>query len=102
MGRCAQPVSLPPWRVLGGPVGVVHAERWHVPGALLQHVRDRGVVEIKSVLNGIATAVERSVQADSAIGVTCDLFAPAVSLVDNRAQFLDRERRLRDQLPVLS
>src|ERR1017187_1728312 len=40
-------------------------------------------------------------QADSAVGVAGDLLTPAVSFVDDRAQLLDRERGLGDQIAIL-
>src|SRR5579864_74883 len=102
MRRGAQAVPLSVRGVRWGPVGVIDAQGWHVPGALLQHLRDRGIVQVKAVFDGIASAIQRSMQPNAAVSVTGYLLAPAVSLIHNCAQFLDGEGRLRNQSPILS
>src|SRR5215471_14075682 len=54
------------------------------------------------MLDGIAPAIKRPVQPDTAVCVARDLLAPAMSLVGNRAQLFDRQRRLRNQFTVLA
>jgi len=39
----------------------------HQPRALLQHLRDGGIVEVEPVLDRVASTVERAVQTDPAI-----------------------------------
>ena len=69
---------------------------------MLEHLRDLRVGQHQAVLDRVASAVERALQAFSAIGVAGDFLSPAVSFVHNRAQFLDRERGLRNQFAVLA
>src|ERR1700733_3289646 len=94
MHRSPQPVALPGRRVRRSPIGVIDADRRDVPGALLQHLGNRGIVEIEAMFDRVASTVQRPAQADTAINVTRDLLAPAVSFVHDGSQLLDRERGL--------
>src|ERR1051326_6667939 len=90
----------------GGGVGrivvvVVDRERRHEPRPLAQHLRDGGVVEVEAVLDRVAAAVERAMQPLAAGRVARPLVLPRVRLVDDRAQLLDRERRLRHEIALL-
>src|SRR3954447_26391724 len=102
MGRRAQSVAPSVRCVSRRPVGVIHTQRRDVPRSLLEYLRDRGIVEIKTVFNRIASAVKRPVKSDPAIRMASDLLAPAVCLVDNGAELFDRESRLRHEFAVLA
>ena len=52
------------------------------------------------MLNGIAAAVQRALQTDAVICVTCHFLSPSVSFIHNRLQFLDGQSWLRHQFPV--
>src|SRR5438045_255647 len=80
--------------VLRIPPVVINTQCRHKPCALFQHLRDGGIVELKSVLDRIAAAVERAMQADAVVGMASDLFAPAVSLIANCFDFIKRKRGL--------
>src|SRR5438105_11106515 len=54
-----------------------------------------------AVLDRIAAAVERALQADPTIGVAGHFPFPAVRLVDDRLDLLQRERRLADEVALL-
>src|SRR5580658_8423944 len=54
MHRSAQPVALSGWRVRRGPVAVIHADRRDIPRALLQHLGNRGIIEIKAMFDRVA------------------------------------------------
>ena len=88
-------------RVLGRPVPVVDAEGRAVPGALLHHLRDGGVVQLQAVLDRVAAAVERPAEPHAVVGVAGDLLSPAVRLVDDGPQLFDGERRLGCEIPLL-
>ena len=92
----------PSGRVGRRPVPVVNTERRAQPCALPDHLCDLCVGQHQSVLNRVAAAIQRALQAFSTVGVAGHFLPPAVSLVHNRAQFLDRQRRLRHQFAVLS
>src|ERR1700745_830776 len=98
----AKPVTLSVGSVGGRPVFVVRAERGDVPRALLQHLRDCAVVQIEAMLDGVASAVEGPMQANSAGSVAGNFFAPSVSFIDDGFQLFYGESRLRDELAVLS
>ena len=65
------------WR----PILIVGRERRAVPRALLHHLRDLGIGDFQSMLDGITTAIQRALQTDAIVGVTGYFFAPAVSFV---------------------
>src|ERR1035437_5010214 len=67
------------------PVFVVDVQSRAEPCALPDHLRDLRVGQQQAVLDRIASAVERALQAFSAVSVAGHLFAPAMSLVHNRA-----------------
>ena len=75
------------------PIGVVSADCRTVPGALFQHLRDGRVVQVKSVLDGVATSVQRPVQPNSAVGMAGNFLLPAVCLVDDGLQFFNRQEQ---------
>ena len=81
---------------------VVNTQRRAEPGALPDHLRDLRVGQHQPMLDRIAAAIERALQAFSAVSVASDLFSPAMSLVHNRTQFLHSQSRLRYQFAVFS
>src|SRR5438034_1245289 len=83
------------------PIGVIDGKGGTVPGALLYHLRDLRVRNFKAVLDGIAAAVQRALQSDAVICMTCYFLGPPVSFVNDCLQLLDGESWLRHQLPVL-
>ena len=87
--RHALAVALAARRVRRVQVVVVDRQRRHVPGALPHHLRDLRIGELQAVLDRVAAAIERALQADAVVGVAGDLAAPAVGLVDDGAQLLD-------------
>src|SRR5437868_3903580 len=86
------------WR----PIVVVNAERGTVPGSLFDHLCDLSVGHIETMLNGIAAAIQRALQADSAISVAGYFLSPAVGLIHNCPEFFHGERRLRDQFTIFA
>src|SRR5579863_9661407 len=102
MHRCAFSITLPFGSIRRSPVVVIGAQRGTVPCTLLEHLRNRSVVEIEPMLNGVATTVEGAMQSNSAIGVASDFFPPAMSFVDDGFQFFDRQGRLRNQFAIFS
>src|SRR5580704_4855134 len=102
VNRRAEPVALTRWRVGRTPVAVVDAERGTVPGTLFEHLRDVGIPELEAVFDGVASAIESALQADSAVGVAGDFFAPAMRFVDDGLKLFEGERRLRHQLAVFA
>ena len=93
----ALPVTTTGRRIRRIPIVVVDGERRHVPRALLEHLRDLRVRDLEPVLDRITTAVECALQAQSVIGVASHFPAPAMRLVHDGLQFLDGQRRLRNQ-----
>ena len=102
MFRGALAVALPIWSIGGRPVNVINTQRWTQPRALPDHLRNLHVGQHQPVLDRVAAAIERALQAFSAVGVASHLLAPAMCFVHNRSQFLHRQRRLRYQLAILS
>ena len=100
MNRGAFAVTLTCGRICRRPIGVVHAQRGTIPGALLQHLRNRRIVEIKAMLYGVATAVQGTLQANSTIDVACDFLAPSVRFINDGLQFFYGERWLRNQFAI--
>src|SRR3954465_8401717 len=90
--RAIDPAARPAY--LPAPSGCSKRSAWERTGSLLKHLRDGSVIQVESVLDRVASAVQRPVQANAAIRVTSDLFAPAMSFIHNRAKFLDGKCRL--------
>ena len=80
---------------------VVSGERRTIPGSLLHHLLNGGIVKIEAMLDGIAASVEGAMQAFAAIGVAGDLLVPAVGFINNGLQFLNGERGLGEEFVVL-
>src|SRR5436853_37674 len=59
------------------------------------------IASIGAMLDRVAAAVEGAVQPLAAVRVAGHLALLSVRLVDDRAQLLDRERRLRDEVAGL-
>ena len=53
------------------------------------------------MLNGVAPAIQGALQADAVIGVTGNVAAPAMCLINDRPEFFHRQRRLRHQRALL-
>src|SRR5215831_17990182 len=53
------------------------------------------------MLNGVATAVQCTMQPFAAVGMACNLVSPTMRFIDNCLQLLHCERRLRDELAIL-
>src|SRR5215469_9428230 len=87
--------------VFGRPIIVVNRESGDIPGALLHHLCDLRVADVQTVLDRVTAAVERPLQSDTVVCVAGYFLAPSMSLVDDRLQLLDGERRLRDQIAVV-
>src|SRR2546427_6249682 len=102
MHRDAFAVTLAHGRVGWSPVVVVRAESGTVPGTLLQHLRDGGVVQVEAVLDGVAATIEGAMQSNAAVGVAGNFLAPAVSFVHDRLQLLHCQRGLGDQFAILA
>src|SRR5882724_4986482 len=102
MYRGAFAVALAIGGIFWRPIAVIHGQCRHIPRALLGHLSDRYVVQVEPVLNGVASTFDSAVQADAAIGVASDAFAPAVDFIGNRLQLLQGEGGLGDQLSMLS
>src|SRR2546429_9518592 len=60
---------------------IVDSQRGYVPRALFDHLRDLRVGELQTMLDGVATAIQGSLQARPVIGVAGDLAGPSVRLV---------------------
>src|SRR5204863_308540 len=82
------------------PIRVIDGKRRTVPGALLYHLRDLRVGDFKAMLDGVAAAVQRALQTDAVVCVTCHFLSPSVSFIHNRLQLLDGQSWLRYQYPV--
>ena len=54
------------------------------------------------MLDGIAATVKRAMQPNASVGVASYFLSPAMSLVDNRFEFFQRECRLRNQFAILA
>ncbi len=102
MHRSPLSITLAVGSICRSPIVVVRAQCGAIPRTLLENLGDGGVVEVESVLDGVATAVECAMQSNSAISVAGDFFPPAMSFVDDGFQFLNRERGLRNQFAILS
>src|SRR5215471_6943155 len=100
MHRSAFAVALAYGRIGWRPIGVIDAQCWTIPGALLEHLRDSSVVEIKAVLNGITAAIQRAMQANPAIGMAGNFLAPSVRFVHDGFQFFYRQRWLRNKFTI--
>ena len=100
--RSAFAVPLPIRSVLRSPVPVVHRNRGNIPGALLGHLSQNRVVEVKTVLDGVTAALDCAAQTDAAVGVARHPFAPAVHFIRDGLDFLQRQRWLRDQFPIFA
>src|SRR5207245_6179560 len=87
--------------ILRRPMVVVNAQRRAIPSSLAHHLRDRGIIELEPMLDGVATAIERAVQPLAIVGVAGDLLLPAMRLLHNGLQLLKRQRGLRDQVALL-
>ena len=53
------------------------------------------------MFDGVAAAIERALQANAVVSVAGDFPAPSMRLIDDRLEFLHRQRRLRHELSVL-
>jgi hypothetical protein len=84
-------------RVRRIPIIVVDRQRRNQPGTLLHHLCNLSLGELEAVLDGIATAIQRPLEPDTVVGVTGDLFAPAMRLIDDRFELLDRQGGLRNE-----
>src|SRR6185369_14792582 len=98
VGACA--VALAIICVLGRPVSVVNAEGWHVPGSLLEHLRDGGIVKRQAVLNRVATTIQCPMQANTAIGMARDLLLLAMRFIHYGLEFFYGQRGLRYQMTL--
>ena len=102
MHRYALSITLAFGGIRGSPIVVVRAQGWAVPGSLLQHLGDGRVIEVETVFDRVAASVEPTMQSDSAVSMARNFFSPAVGFINDRFQFLDRQRRLRNQFAVFS
>jgi len=75
---------------------------WAIPSPLAGHLRDLRVGDFQSVLDGIAAAVQRALQADAVVSVAGYFLLPSVRFVDDYFQFFYCQGGLRDQAPLLS
>src|SRR6267154_402499 len=100
MGRRARSVAFSSRRVRGSPVAVVRRNRRAIPGSLLGHLRDLRVRYFQSVLDGIAPAIQSTLQSDSVVRMTRNFFLPPVRFVDDGLQLFHRQRGLRNQIPL--
>src|SRR4051794_39732421 len=91
-------IALAGRRVRRVPPVVINAQRWAIPLALLDHLCDLSIGHLQAMLDGIAAAIERALQAGAVVSMARDLLVPAVRFVDCGPQFLNRERGLRDQI----
>src|SRR5439155_18610649 len=80
---------------------IVDRQRGYVPRALFDHLRDLRVGELETMLNGVTTAIQGSLQARPVIGVAGDLAAPSVRLVHDGLELLDRQGGLRNERTLL-
>ena len=61
---------------------------------------DTMAAHVEAMLDRVATAIQRALQANSTVGMACHLLSPAVGLVDNRLELFQGERWLRDEFAV--
>src|SRR5215472_8338824 len=101
MNRRASAVALPLRRIFRRPVCVVDTQGRNQPSALLHHLRDVLICQVKAVLNRIATAVERAAHPDAAIRMARNPVLLPVGLIRYCFDFLQRQRWLRDQMALL-
>ncbi len=101
MPRRPRPVALSSRRIGGRPIAVIRRDRRAIPSSLARHLRDLRVGNFQPVLDGIASAIERALQSDSVVRVTSHFLSPSVRFIHNGFQFLERQRRLRNQFPLL-
>src|SRR5205823_2948240 len=77
------------------PIGVIDGKCGTVPGALLYHLGDLRVGNFEAMLNRIAATIQRALQSNSVVCMTCHFLGPSVSFVHDCLQLLDGESWLR-------
>ena len=81
-GACA--IAFASGRLFGRPIFIINLQRRAIPRPLGGHLFDLGFGHVEAVLDGIAAAVERALEADAVVGMAGDFLSPSVSFIDDR------------------
>src|SRR5260370_41885716 len=100
MSRRPRAVTLSLCSLRRRPIVVIRRKRRTIPRPLALHLRDLRIGNFQSVLDGIASAIQRALKTDSVVRMARHFLLPTVRLVDNGLQLFYRQGRLRYKLAL--